>query len=190
MPGSVNWFIHIFGSWADKLPCDKVIFIAGNHDIVCERKQAFMRGSFSKDKKATYLHNDRYDYISNDGKVISIFGSPYCKIFGNWAFMRDPETLERKFSEIPEGLDILLTHDAPYGVSDIILDPTPWNKGDHIGNPQLREAVLRAKPKYLLHGHLHSTSHCCEMLEDTEVYNVSIKNEAYEVAYRPLILDI
>ena len=44
---------------------------------------------FPHSYKATILIHEEYEYLSNEGKIYKVFGTPYCKIFGNWAFMRE-----------------------------------------------------------------------------------------------------
>lgn len=175
---SKKWLREKFKPWAENLEAKKVLFIAGNHDFLPESEKAWMYQVFLKDEKVTYLCDDEIE-ISG----IRFYGTPWCKIFGSWAFMREPEILEKKFSEIPENIDILLTHDAPYGVSDICEEDVWWNTHEHIGNLQLRDAILEKKPKYNLHGHLHSSSHLEEILGETKVYNVSLVGEDYKPHY-------
>ena len=116
---SRDWFKNDFIGWRKTLPFKKVIFIAGNHDFYCESCSEELKDMFSEHSDTTYLYNSGLEYISEDnGKVYKIFGTPYCKIFGNWSFMREEWVLKGLFSKIPERLDILITHDAPYGVSD------------------------------------------------------------------------
>lgn len=184
-----QWLKGPFKEWCESLPCDKVVFIAGNHDF-CMHRLDFMYREFPKDKKVTYLFHESYVYTSRSGKEYTMFGTPYCKQFGNWAYMEADETLDKLFNQIPENLDILLTHDQPYGFGDIILDDIWWNTGEHIGNKPLAEAVFMRQPKYMFCGHLHSTDHGCVQIRETKRYNVSIKNEAYEPVYEPLYLEI
>jgi Icc-related predicted phosphoesterase len=145
---------------------------------------------FPKDKKVTYLFHENYIYTSKSGKEYSIFGTPYCKLFGNWAYMESDSVLDNLFKDIPENLDILLTHDQPYGWGDILLDDVIWNTGDHIGNKPLTKAVMQKQPKYMFTAHLHSTTHECVEIGTTKRYNVSIKNEKYDPVYNPLIINI
>lgn len=180
-----KWFQTTFKEWAENLPCDKVLFIAGNHELGVEYHQKRYEKLFPENGKVTYLCNSSYDY-----KGIKIFGTPYCKQFGHWAFMRDNDTLNNLFKEIPSDLDILMSHDAPYGCSDICLQATPWNTGDHIGNIALRDAILEKKPKVVFHGHLHSSNHNCEFLENSKVVNCSIKDERYNISYFPIYYDL
>jgi Icc-related predicted phosphoesterase len=182
------WLIDEFKPWAASLPVEQVFFIAGNHDFWFERNDLTAHQIFSSHDKVRYLKNEYVDYISTqDAKVYRIFGTPYCHIFGNWAFMRDEETLAKKFNQIPGNVDILLSHDAPYGTSDICFEGFSASKG-HIGCPELRDAIIASKPKYNFHGHLHSTNHGEELLGETKVYNTSILNEQYSLVYEPLMI--
>ncbi len=190
MSRSRKWLIEEFKMWVLDLPVEKVYIIAGNHDAWFERNDLEAHSIFSKYDKVTYLKNEYVDYISNqDSKVYRIFGTPYCHIYGNWPFMRSEEILTKKFSEIPGNVDILMTHDAPYGTSDICFEGWAAD-GQHKGCPELRDAILDTKPKYNFHGHLHSTNHGEEILGETKVYNVSILNESYDFVYNPLIIRV
>ena len=182
------WLIDEFKPWAASLPVEQVFFIAGNHDFWFERNDLAAHQIFSSHDKVRYLKNEYADYISTqDAKVYRIFGTPYCHQFGNWAFMRDEETLAKKFNQIPGNVDILLSHDAPYGTSDICFEGFSASKG-HIGCPELRDAIIASKPKYNFHGHLHSSNHGEEVLGETKVYNTSILNEQYNLVYEPLMI--
>ena len=191
MPRSRDWLIEDFKPWAASLPVEQVYFIAGNHDFWFEKNDIEARKIFSLNDKVTYMKNEYLDYYSSiqDSKTYRIFGTPYCHMFGNWAFMRGEETLAYKFSEMPDDVDILISHDAPYGTSDICFEGFSTSKG-HIGCPELRDAIIEKKPKYCFHGHLHSSNHGEEVLEETKVYNTSVLNESYELVYEPLIIRI
>lgn len=190
MPKCKEWLLENFKPWAASLPVEKVLFIAGNHCFYPERCKKDMFHWFSKHDKVTYLHNSEIEYISTqDSKTYSIFGSPYCHQFGSWAFMRDEETLIKKFEEVPENLDILITHDAPYGTSDICFEGFASSKG-HIGCPELRDAIIKKKPSWVCHGHLHTSNHEIEMLGDSKVMNCSILDEQYNLRYRPQIFRV
>ena len=185
-----SWLRNKFKPWCEELQCDKVIFIAGNHDFYVKDLE-FMYSVFPKDKKVTYLFHEGYEYQSKDGKTYSIFGTPYCKIFGNWAFMDTDERLTELYEDIPENLDILLSHDQPHGYGDQLeIGSVPWADGSHIGNKPLLGTILKRQPNYLLCGHLHSTTHDCIEIGKTKRYNVSIKDERYDPVYDPLTLEI
>lgn len=181
-----DWILSEFIPWCESLPCEKVLLVAGNHDVFFEHIYTHaLKEKYFKGTKIEYLDNDVFDY-----KGIRFFGTPYCKIFSNWAFMRKPEELEELYSTIPYNVDVLLTHDAPYGCNDICMEEMWWNTGEHIGNPQLREAILEKKPKYNIHGHLHSTKHEWEILGSTLVRNVALVNEQYDEAFAPYVFTL
>lgn len=178
VPQMKNWLYKTFIPWTESLPCDKVFLIAGNHDLFAERLvniKEFFLGT-----KVWYSEDDTYEY--ND-KLIH--GTPWCKIFGNWSFMLTSDELEKKYAEIPENVDLLLTHDVPYGQNDVILEKVWWNTGEHIGNVSLLEAIQEKKPKNLCCGHLHSTDHTPTKFGDMMQYNCSIVDERYKIAYEP-----
>ena len=185
-----QWYTKVFQPWIDSLPCDKVLFIPGNHEVGVEGHEDEYRKLFSPTNKATILLHDYYEYLSNDGIVYKIFGTPYCKIFGNWAFMRTNSDLKEKFSEITEGLDILLTHDVAYGYADQSLQDIGYGTDTHFGTVELRDAILEKKPKYHFSGHIHTADHNLIMIGDTKHYNVSYLDERYTPAFKPLYLDI
>ena len=186
--GTKKWFNTKFRQWAENLPCDKVIFIAGNHELGFPGHKIVYEKLFPKTSKIVYLCNSEYIYNYKE-KEYKIFGTPYCQSFGNWAFMYNNETLNQVYNEILENLDILLAHDAPYGTSHILLQKDFYT-GNHIGNRPLSEAIISKKPKYVFHGHLHSTNREFEILENSKVVNCSIKDELYRVVYNGLYLTI
>jgi len=96
------------------------------------------------------------------------------------------------FLDIPSKLDILLTHDQPYMFGDILLqEDCPWATGEHIGNSSLTLAIIGTAPRYQFNGHLHSCDHNEIIInENTIHYNVSLKDEKYQVVYDPLYLEI
>jgi Icc-related predicted phosphoesterase len=182
------WLIDVFIPWCTNLPCEKVLFVAGNHDFFFMRHPDRVRLMLKGQEKITYLDCETFEY-----KGKTIYGTPMCKPFGRWAFMPTYEEQDEKYArhlKAIEHIDIVMSHDAPYGVSDIILQKDcPWADGSHIGNQSLRKFLEASKPTLNLHGHLHTTSHEKEMLGDTAVYNVSLLNEDYKMAFDPLYLD-
>ena len=185
-----KWYTGVFQPWVDSLPCDKVLFIPGNHEVGVEGHDDEYKKLFGPYKKATILIHEPYEYLSDDGTFYKIFGTPYCKVFGNWAYMRPNSDLKEKFSEIPEGLDILLTHDVAYGYADQSLQDIGYGTEEHFGTVELRDAILEKKPKYHFSGHIHTADHNLIMIGDTKHYNVSYIDEKYNPAFKPLYLDI
>ena len=182
---SEEWLKTFFIPWCNNLPCEKVVFVAGNHDFFFQRHDDRVRKALEGQDKIVYLNCEYYEY---KGKVI--YGTPWCKPFGNWAFMETIEESEERYKDVKH-FDILISHDAPYGISDVLLQKDCWwADGTHIGNHALRELVDKVKPQLVCQGHLHSCQHEKTMHDNTEVYCVSLLNENYEMVYEPLYIEI
>ena len=143
MQASKEWFATTFNNWVDNLPVKNVIMIAGNHDFALERSIFTGASEITSvlTSKCCYLKDEIIEY---EGKLI--YGTPWCHIFRRWAFMTSDNSLEIIFKKIPENLDLLITHDAPYGCTDICLQDFSWNTHEHIGSKPLREAILEKNP--------------------------------------------
>ena len=194
----IGWFQYEFSKWINTLPFkdenSKVVFIPGNHDFFGERIQKEHLDVFNIEtqNRVVFLRNTgyNYEYISDNGlETLSIFGTPYCKIFGSWAFMVSDETLEKKFSEIPEGVDVLISHDSP-DLNGLGMINEGWSKGVDAGNKILSKYIIEKKPKFFFSGHIHSGNHEFTKIGDTYMANVSYINEKYVPAYAILEFEI
>lgn len=187
---SEEWLKTFFIPWCTDLPCEKVIFIAGNHDFIFMEHPERVRDLLKGQDKVIYLECETYEY---QGKVI--YGTPLCKKFYNWAFMslslKDQQERYKRHLEAIGKIDIIMSHDCPYGIADVLLQKDCWwANGEHIGNKALRWLVDKAKPELVLEGHLHSCEHGKTIHGDTAVYNVSLLNEDYMMVYKPLYIEL
>ena len=194
----INWFQHEFAEWINKLPFknewSKVIITWGNHDYVGERisKEELKCFYITTNYRAVVLRNEEYnyEYLSDEGiKVLRIFGTPYCKIFGSWAFMVSEEKLKEKFSHIPDFCDILLSHDAP-DINNLGMISMGYHSGTNAGNVPLAEAIMEKKPKIAFCGHIHSGNHILTKINDTWMANVSYVDETYHPNHEILYFEL
>ena len=140
--------VRQFIEWYEQVPIPNKIFIPGNHDTSIERN--LIKGS---DFISAGIHLLNHDWMDVDG--IKIFGSPYTPTFGQWAFMKSRETINRVWEQIPEGMDIVAVHGPCKGILDLSRDRQ--NVLEFCGDGALRKHVLnRVKPKYFLSGHIHN----------------------------------
>lgn len=194
-PEVFNWLKTEFKEWIDNLPVEKVFLVAGNHDFIFE---SITQGKLLKllrlwKYKVVYLKNSLASYLDSEGKEWTIFGTPYCHIFGNWPFMRSDEYMEEQFKDIPEEVDIIISHDPPFGVGfyDCILQRYNSIVGpQHIGNEPLRKQLENTRFKWLFCGHIHSGDHIPSEFNKGNIVNVSINDEYYEPIYKPFITEI
>ena len=201
--GQEFWIQNHFHPWCEKLIKDgifeHIVYIAGNHDRYFSK---LMKDNKTDEFRKTLPKNVHYllnNMVEIDG--IKIYGTPFTPTFGSWYFMHSEDILDNIFAKIPEGLDILLSHGPAYGWNDKI-EQYPercWEDDKHIGSKSLRKHILRAKPKMVCTGHIHSASHNIntlpivnENLERVEIktVNVSLLDEDYLIAYKPLEFNI
>jgi Icc-related predicted phosphoesterase len=187
---SEEWFKTFFIPWCTSLSCEKVIFIAGNHDFILMKRPEIIRDMLKGQDKLIYLDCETYEY---KGKVI--YGTPLCKKFYNWAFMTlnidEQKALYERHLKAIGKIDIVMSHDCPYGISDVVLQKDClWADGTNIGNKALRWLIDEAKPELWLQGHLHSTNHNVIKHNETSVACVSLLDEDYKMAYEPLYFEL
>ena len=166
---SIRWWLRDFCNWVSILPCKKVIFTAGNHDIVIEylyKSNLFYKfiallEQHSNDK-AILLINEQYTY-----KGINFYGFPYIRpiIFqeGRWAFEDDyiGSNSIGVYRTIPKtGIDVLITHDTP--IKNFCLD-------------NIIES-MQSKPTIFC-GHWHE-GHSDNL---QKIYNCSIRDDQYNI---------
>jgi len=147
-PYQNEWEVKDFLMWYEQLSVPNKIFIPGNHDTSIERNLVTKSDFISR---GIHLLNHDWMMVGD----IRIFGSPYTPTYGQWAFMKSRETINRVWEQIPEGMDIVAVHGPCKG----ILDST-YNRSNDIGfcgDNSLRKHILnRLKPKYFLSGHIHN----------------------------------
>lgn len=209
MISSIAWLCGTFFPWCESLRCKKVLFTWGNHDFIGQylhynmnvhgkyeynsplsRSAVKVMKKLMKDSwcgKITLLHDSQYEY-----KGYVFWGSAWCPDLSNWAFYGDSVKLKEKFSQIPNDTDILLTH-CPPAIENFgtVLQNGTFNYMADYGCQELRDAVLKKKPKYHLFGHVHSGMHSMIKCGDTTFCNVSLNDENYRINYniREFVID-
>ena len=192
---SHEWFITVFADWVKNLPVDKVIMVAGNHDAHLESisNVNLQLIHFACENKLVYLCNETTNYICKNGLTCKIFGTPYCHIFGSWPFMRSESYMEEKFKEIPDKVDIIISHDPPFcanNVDAILERPRHSGQYENVGNKPLKTRLSEIDYKLLVCGHIHSGNHDLHHDNFWKCVNVSILNENYALAYPPFYTEI
>jgi Icc-related predicted phosphoesterase len=180
--------------WLSSLPHRYKIAIAGNHDVLFERSPT-EASSQLRSAGVIYLQDKG---ISIDG--LSIYGSPWQPEFMHWAFNVPRGELAKYWDQIPNLLDVLITHGPPYGILDQRVpagmrrlapweDEEPFAGSDPIGCEELLAAVQRTKPRVHVFGHIHC-GYGTTQNEHTTFYNASICNENYEPVNKPWMIDL
>jgi predicted phosphodiesterase len=135
-----------FFEWYAALPVATKIYIPGNHSTAVEN------GIVRPEEYPTiqFLIHAAWQWNG-----LRIFGSPYTPWFFGWAYNVARANLDEYWSQIPTGIDILVTHGPPKGILDVTRD---WKSKHpiHIGSLSLTQQVTnRICPKIHAFGHLH-----------------------------------
>ncbi len=166
--------LEAVAAWIRALPHEHKIVIAGNHDFCFAHHP----------EEARAMLGPGVVYLEDAEHVIDgtrFWGSPWQPEFHDWAFNlpRGP-ALAAKWSLIPAGIDVLVTHGPPAGVGD----RGPMGAA-RLGCADLREAVRRVRPALHVFGHIHQDGGAFD--EDGLVYaNVT----TWECERMPTVLDV
>ena len=165
-----------FLEWFSNTDFKHKIFIAGNHDFGFEQQTDIDQEY--KDMGVIYLFDNE---VTIDG--IKFYGSPWQPEFHNWAFnLSRGEELAEKWEQIPNDVDILITHGPAYG----ILDYAPI--GGHVGCEELYRKIVEVKPKIHVCGHIHD-GYGQKNMGGIEFLNASVLNDRYEHAHKPIVVE-
>lgn len=168
-----KWWKDKFLPWCEDHKGQQIVIIGGN----CDKWLYENRDKVEWPKNVHYLD----DSIS-EVNGMKVYGTSWCPHNMNGAWEVDNEVLEKEFSKIPEGLDILVTHVPPKGEGLDLDHDTAFN--NHFGSEALTKAILEKKPKIVLCGHVHSGSHKPVKIGDSIVMNVSrIDDDRYEQSF-------
>ena len=177
-----------FIDWFEGLPIEHKIWIPGNHDTSISA--GLVRPE--NNKGCIFLNHEMVDI---DG--FKIFGSPYTPEFGfGWAYNVPIGKLHLYWDDIPNDLDILITHGPPMGVSDLVNGykiKKDTTNNYCVGDEELMETVLRTRPKYHVFGHIHYNTQIVKRADSpTTFINAAVTefNPAYHVTNNGFVLEI
>ena len=114
---------------------------------------------------------------------LKIWGSPVTPLYGGAFGKSRPEDRKRHWAQIPDGLDILITHGPPFAILDHGLSSERRE-----GCPYLLEAVFRAMPWVHVFGHIHA-GYGTLRTGNTLFVNASLMGEDGSLSRKPLVVD-
>lgn len=134
-----------FLNWYEEQDAKYKILVCGNHEVAISEQFDLLK-RLCEDKGITLLHNS---HTVIEG--LTIFGSPYSKKFGNWAYMADEADLGRMYDTILSNIDILITHGPAYKQLD-------WCPGGNVGSTALEHRLTElTNLKLHITGHIHES---------------------------------
>jgi predicted phosphohydrolase len=165
--------------WLNGLPHKNKVLIAGNHDFCFQR---------SPDRVAEML--EPYDiYYLQDSAIIldgvKFYGSPWQPEFFDWAFnLPRGDQLKRVWAQIPDDVNILVTHGPPHG----ILDRSARDERTGCEDLRARIAELGDLDAHVF-GHIHEGYGTLDT-GGVRYVNASVCDLGYSAVNRPVVLSV
>jgi len=134
-----------FLNWYREQDSKYKLLVCGNHEVEIS-KQTDVLKTLCKDRDIILLDNS---YTIIEGHTI--FGSPYSRKFGRWAYMADEVDLSRIYDTILPDTSILITHGPAYKQLDFC-------PGGHVGSTALEHRLTQlSNLKLHVTGHIHES---------------------------------
>jgi predicted thioesterase len=186
-----SWFDRKVRPWLAAAPATHKLLTWGNHDWcgqACSFRSDSPAHSRSTDLQILVDESTTIPCSDDMSGQVSVWATPWSNKFMRWAFMKKPSELEPIYAAIPEGTDILVSHQPPlyYGDRTFNLDS---RRVEHVGSRELLDTVDRVRPKLVICGHVHG-GHGRYEHQGIPIYNVSVVDEAYRFVNAPTVIDL
>jgi Icc-related predicted phosphoesterase len=185
-----TWFDEHIRPWVAGASAVHKLLTWGNHDWCGQRCSFESDSPTAASSTALQILVDELTTVpagSADGSI-SIWATPWSNTFQNWAFMKSPEELAAVYAAIPARVDILVSHQPPYGCGDRY-EHVNSGEVEHLGSRELLAAIERIRPRLVICGHLHG-GHGRYEHQGIPIYNVSVVNDLYQLVRPPTVIDI
>ena len=191
-----KWIREEWIPWALRQPAKRVVVTGGNHDYwaVDWHKRFGAKFSIWKGHRLSGRSQDwRIKFVADelvDVDGLRVWLTPWTCQYRDWAFFASDHALRLRYEAIPEGIDVLVSHQPPLGYCDeagVTVDGTRTRI--HTGSVSLLDAIDRVKPRVVICGHIHAGERHSK-IGDTDVYNVSLLDDGYRLIRQPTVFEL
>ena len=143
--GGTHSETYKFLKWYGQQNAKYKLLVCGNHEVEISQNFDLLK-NMCEDRGIQLLHNS---HTIIEGHTI--FGSPYSKKFGGWAYMATEEVLAEIYSNIRPETDIIITHGPAINQLD-------WCPNGNVGSVALANRIAELKNlKLHITGHIHES---------------------------------
>jgi len=141
--------------WLQNVPVKNIVLTWGNHDWAAFEDLISVHYAIVLIEQTVTISG------------LKIYGSPWSLPFRKWAWMAPESTLEKIYRDIPDDVDIIVSHAPPYGICDKAID------GRLCGSRSLLKRMKTlSKLKLIVCGHIHEARGTgCVVANVSSVYN-------------------
>lgn len=187
-----GWFDSRVRPWLRQAPATYKIATWGNHDFCgqcCDFSADSPANAPLTDLQILVDEITRVPAIARTGesREVVVWATPWSNTFMDWAFMKPASALEQVYAQIPAGVDILVSHQPPFGYGDLMYTENAGGL-EHIGSQELLIAIERVRPKLVICGHIHEARGRFEH-QGIPIYNVSVVDEQYRHVHPVTLID-
>ncbi|MBS0393261.1 MAG: metallophosphatase domain-containing protein [Proteobacteria bacterium] len=151
-----------------------ILCVGGNHDFELERR-ALRPPVF---RHAIYLEDAEHSFAG-----VRFYGAPWVPQLAGWAYYRPDAELRDRWSRVPPGIDVLVTHTPAAGILD------RNRAGVSLGCRELRERLRAVRPRLHLFGHTHASAGV-ETVGPTLHVNAALVDSQYRLARAPFVVEL
>lgn len=182
------WFDAHARPWLANAPATHKVLTWGNHDW-CGQACAFDGDSPAvASTTALQVLVDEGTQVPAVGRSISVWASPWSHEYGKWAFLKPRAGLAQVYAAIPFGVDILVSHEPPFGHGDRF-EHAGSGEVEHLGSRELLAAIDRVRPRLVICGHMHA-GHGRYEHNGIPIHNVSVVDDHYRLVRQPTVIDV
>jgi len=187
----VQEFVNWLEEHLDRGDFKHIVLIAGNHDTTFHKEffmapgggNRFFRNKTNIDCDAIrdIVLDSRIVYLEDESAElfgVKLYGSPWQPYFCNWAFnLQRGEECREKWEQIPESIDILITHGPPAFHGDKTMPAK-----DNVGCLDLLKKIEQIQPQFHVFGHIHEGY---GVTQQTNLKTYFINASTCNLTYRP-----
>lgn len=155
-----------FLQWFVKQPAKYKILVPGNHD-----KRIKSHAELQSLVREYGIHMLMNDSVTINGKLF--YGGHFVPFVRQEKYVQDLETRRNAWKDMPDDIDVLVTHAPPKHVLDSNREGYPC------GCDELLKHVKDKNIKYHVFGHIHEHGGETLKLWDTTFINAACKNREY-----------